>query len=44
MSEFSLHAEFDYFNNLFVSMKFPENYIATCYRIINDHFKFIDLT
>ena len=25
-------------------MKFPENYTATCYRIINDHPEFIDLT
>ena len=43
--EFCLHAEFEYFNNLSVSsMKFPENYTATCYRVINDHPKFIDLT
>ena len=44
MYEFCLHAEFDYFNNHFDSMKFPENYTATSYRIINDHSKFIDLT
>ena len=42
--DFCLHAEFGYFNNLFASMKSPENYAATCYRIINDHPEFIDLT
>ena len=44
MYEFCLHVEFEYFNNLFVSLKFPENYTATCCRTINDHPKFIDLT
>ena len=33
-----------YFNNLFDSMKSPENYTATCYKIINDPPEFIDLT
>ena len=38
--ELYLHAKFEYFNNLFVGKKFPENYTATYYRIINDHPKF----
>ena len=41
---FCLNAKFEYFNNLFVSMKFTENYASTCYRIVNDRPEFIDLT
>ena len=44
MYGFYLNAKFEYFNNLFVSMKFTKNYASTCYRIVYDRPDFIDLT
>ena len=44
MYGFCLNAKFEYFNNLFVSMKFPENYTSTCYKNVHDCPDIIDLT
>ena len=44
MHGFCLNAKFEYFNNLFVSMKIPGTYTSTCYKIVNDRPDFIDLT
>ena len=44
MYGFCLNAKFEYFNNLFVSMKFQENYTSTCYKIVHDYPDIIDLT
>ena len=44
MYGFCLNAKFEYFNNLFVSTKFQENYTSTCYKIVHDYPDIIDLT
>ena len=44
MHGFCLNIKFEYFNNLFVSMKIPGSYTSTCYKIVNDRPDFIDLT
>ena len=37
MHAFCLHVNIDYFDRLFGSMKFSENYTVACYRILHKH-------